>query len=98
MSHEIVSHAEVDILARKRRHTRCALVTGVQSCALPISALTGWEPAGAWRAAEFKGRLALIQLCPELYRSTDQQPATAHARDFLPVCQIAQLGDRKSVV
>src|SRR3546814_8189957 len=27
----------------RRRHTRCALVTGVQTCALPISSLT---PAG----------------------------------------------------
>src|SRR3546814_17311331 len=25
----------------RRRHTRCALVTGVQTCALPISALKG---------------------------------------------------------
>src|SRR3546814_8513507 len=25
--------------ASRRRHTRCALVTGVQTCALPISAL-----------------------------------------------------------
>src|SRR3546814_10776336 len=25
----------------RRRHTRCALVTGVQTCALPISAETG---------------------------------------------------------
>src|SRR3546814_17219362 len=25
----------------RRRHTRCALVTGVQTCALPISAVTG---------------------------------------------------------
>src|SRR3546814_12973100 len=29
----------------RRRHTRCALVTGVQTCALPISASpgTGWQ-------------------------------------------------------
>src|SRR3546814_10429703 len=27
-------------LSSRRRHTRCALVTGVQTCALPISALT----------------------------------------------------------
>src|SRR3546814_20452443 len=26
------------LLASRRRHTRCALVTGVQTCALPISA------------------------------------------------------------
>src|SRR3546814_6085222 len=27
----------------KRRHTRCALVTGVQTCALPIYPLAGWK-------------------------------------------------------
>src|SRR3546814_234933 len=27
----------------RRRHTRCALVTGVQTCALPISVMTGKE-------------------------------------------------------
>src|SRR3546814_1287540 len=36
-----------DVLSRfffssRRRHTRCALVTGVQTCALPISALLQW--------------------------------------------------------
>src|SRR3546814_5182596 len=33
----------------RRRHTRCALVTGVQTCALPIFnmlALLGWTPPG----------------------------------------------------
>src|SRR3546814_8024068 len=29
----------------RRRHTRCALVTGVQTCALPILARS-WEPPG----------------------------------------------------
>src|SRR3546814_8975410 len=29
----------VFVLSSRRRHTRCALVTGVQTCALPISAL-----------------------------------------------------------
>src|SRR3546814_7277841 len=28
----------------RRRHTRCALVTGVQTCALPISAQCGDQP------------------------------------------------------
>src|SRR3546814_2913355 len=27
------------VFSSRRRHTRCALVTGVQTCALPISAL-----------------------------------------------------------
>src|SRR3546814_1977761 len=29
----------------RRRHTRCALVTGVQTCALPISAVLGGSAA-----------------------------------------------------
>src|SRR3546814_5791660 len=31
----------VCFLSSRRRHTRCALVTGVQTCALPIWAVTG---------------------------------------------------------
>src|SRR3546814_3989632 len=30
----------------RRRHTRCALVTGVQTCALPISLRQGRHPGG----------------------------------------------------
>src|SRR3546814_11280049 len=35
----------------RRRHTRCALVTGVQTCALPISFQVGttWQAAHAWQ-------------------------------------------------
>src|SRR3546814_12031711 len=41
----------------RRRHTRCALVTGVQTCALPISA----EPALAIAPpATFKRRFELV--------------------------------------
>src|SRR3546814_5324624 len=29
------------VFSSRRRHTRCALVTGVQTCALPICALVG---------------------------------------------------------
>src|SRR3546814_6996189 len=36
--------------ASRRRHTRCALVTGVQTCALPISGLPvcGTPPSPRW--------------------------------------------------
>src|SRR3546814_1029833 len=34
------------IYANRRRHTRCALVTGVQTCALPISHLEKLKDAG----------------------------------------------------
>src|SRR3546814_7113793 len=33
----------------RRRHTRCALVTGVQTCALPICACAICRPAGCLR-------------------------------------------------
>src|SRR3546814_11800763 len=39
----------------RRRHTRCALVTGVQTCALPIYAETG---AGQGRGTPGQKRLA----------------------------------------
>src|SRR3546814_3666525 len=32
----------------RRRHTRCALVTGVQTCALPISSLGDPLPGEMW--------------------------------------------------
>src|SRR3546814_6216876 len=32
----------------RRRHTRCALVTGVQTCALPISAFPDGVGGGSW--------------------------------------------------
>src|SRR3546814_2868171 len=34
----------------RRRHTRCALVTGVQTCALPISACHGQATSGGQHA------------------------------------------------
>src|SRR3546814_1286225 len=36
----------VFFFSSRRRHTRCALVTGVQTCALPICALAALESCG----------------------------------------------------
>src|SRR3546814_15854464 len=38
----------------RRRHTRCALVTGVQTCALPISLLAGLFPRATGRRARHR--------------------------------------------
>src|SRR3546814_15823665 len=47
----------------RRRHTRCALVTGVQTCALPISvrrpAMTRWYVAQTQAQGEERARLNL---------------------------------------
>src|SRR3546814_16269500 len=41
----------VCVFSSRRRHTRCALVTGVQTCALPIY-FTAWRLARAVTLAE----------------------------------------------
>src|SRR3546814_16947408 len=38
----------VFFFSSRRRHTRCALVTGVQTCALPICAAFPARAGGAW--------------------------------------------------
>src|SRR3546814_200722 len=40
----------------RRRHTRCALVTGVQTCALPISRWNVMPPSDVFRVFERGGR------------------------------------------
>src|SRR3546814_21093142 len=44
----------------RRRHTRCALVTGVQTCALPISAIESEAQALAISIAAGNHKLAYI--------------------------------------
>src|SRR3546814_2858950 len=36
------------VFSRRRRHTSCALVTGVQTCALPISSAETARPPRLW--------------------------------------------------
>src|SRR3546814_1196933 len=59
-----------------RRQTRCALVTGVQTCALPISASgltvsqlgkTAWASASTYRKSDFRGGAngARVRLAPQ---------------------------------
>src|SRR3546814_9607938 len=85
-----------------RRHTRCALVTGVQTCALPISLRSPQE----LRAFE---DLAPALLFPDLVGHRDhafgagERPGVAHFRDRQPavgadIGRVGEIADRKSVV
>src|SRR3546814_1097987 len=47
----------VFFFSSRRRHTRCALVTGVQTCALPISAPSGLSQAELLRSVYSRSRL-----------------------------------------
>src|SRR3546814_7942552 len=58
----------------RRRHTRCALVTGVQTCALPIYALKGLAQAGLGRAIVVTG-----------YRADDVEAHLAGRNTPIPV-------------
>src|SRR3546814_7666933 len=49
----------------RRRHTRCALVTGVQTCALPISSRALMLLDGVPVADPFFGYIPLSALAPE---------------------------------
>src|SRR3546814_16502785 len=49
----------------RRRHTRCALVTGVQTCALPISAAVGWHIDLNIGPAEFEDVQSYVAQLPE---------------------------------
>src|SRR3546814_3551563 len=52
----------------RRRHTRCALVTGVQTCALPIS---GPLTSGSLHLCESSGGLMPLMPCPDLVTCQD---------------------------
>src|SRR3546814_4748532 len=80
----------------RRRHTRCALVTGVQTCALPISIRQG-EPKPAWKGRTTMGTATAVpadQRAPEL----GVLEAMQHATDELLHRHETNVGDRKSVV
>src|SRR3546814_6756806 len=98
----------VFFFSSRRRHTRCALVTGVQTCALPIwLALTlaraghrhRPERPGLDRAGQRIGFVAVAVIVPI------DRPRTAHGQDTRPgllvvaPCDVVdRFPDRKSVV
>src|SRR3546814_1171312 len=71
----------------RRRHTRCALVTGVQTCALPIfmSALADLAIGQAYRSA--MGELMTIH-------GTPRHPDTGAAQDML-ILGMGKLGGKE---
>src|SRR3546814_10183324 len=92
--------------ASRRRHTRCALVTGVQTCALPISQWVekeiGQSGAGEaeWSADEVY--LALPRPGGDGWVSIDRHSgevsSEATSRGWISYLNDLHKGDRKSVV
>src|SRR3546814_19015476 len=80
----------------RRRHTRCALVTGVQTCALPICNRQGtrgdWRKAYVTLAAGQSIDVMTVKACGQTAASDDTQT------NFRRPPQRRERGDRKSVV
>src|SRR3546814_8832295 len=81
--------------ASRRRHTRCALVTGVHTCALLIwcrcrsptacsSSLSAWVPCGPWHG-EGTGRSSHCRRPPAIISNHQQPSALVAARAGAPL-------------
>src|SRR3546814_9708062 len=70
----------------RRRHTRCALVTGVQTCALPICVQSMGGRLGEWAGAA--SEIALSRFPKNRPLSRARRPGVAaHARRLCPESQ-----------
>src|SRR3546814_5889796 len=80
----------------RRRHTRCALVTGVQTCALPILPIARGE--GAWLVGHGGRRYldAVSSWWTNLFGHAEPRIAAAIAAQATRLEQV--ILDRKSVV
>src|SRR3546814_10206742 len=79
----------VFFFSSRRRHTSCALVTGVQTCALPIYLLGSIE-------LRMRSRLAML-VDPSIAVLRPNAPATSHAQSLDNFPRRPNV-DRKSVV
>src|SRR3546814_2215658 len=73
----------------RRRHTRCALVTGVQTCALPIShdilGLLLHEAYSVWRATRLSCRYCIFASLHDLQASAAAPPNSAVYRELVGI-------------
>src|SRR3546814_11880473 len=90
----------VFFFSSRRRHTRCALVTGVQTCALPISEVAGAAATGcALGIAAITGLCAVTALNAFTNASTSILPAllaaypaaVEHAVPALPPAKLTEV-------
>src|SRR3546814_11182110 len=80
----------VVFFSSRRRHTRCALVTGVQTCALPISGPTRqkdlWQKGRGGQDSVNEGHL----LCPADSQQRRDKPRRHHEANADKACNCGQ--------
>src|SRR3546814_10250071 len=76
----------VFFFSSRRRHTRCALVTGVQTCALPISMLRErlWPH---WCGPSTVTAGSLVVRCPRTGANSTTSPSS-----ILPIRDVVEIG------
>src|SRR3546814_4410372 len=80
----------VFFFSSRRRHTRCALVTGVQTCALPICRIVG-EIVGVDAVVDDPRWPAGGQASPQIVKPRRDAPAVAGIAQFAG--QVEAVGD-----
>src|SRR3546814_291831 len=80
----------------RRRHSSCALVTGVQTCALPIFGKTFWE---AWPGVEGSaiGHLVLTGMSDRTAHIVSQHFVSPHGREAWLEMRVHPWGDGVAV-
>src|SRR3546814_2972689 len=76
----------------RRRHTRCALVTGVQTCALPIcrhhkNSVASAAPADRMVARTFAAALAPVARAPDQTRAVPRSEERRVGKECVSTCR-----------
>src|SRR3546814_14101395 len=80
----------------RRRHTRCALVTGVQTCALPILFQSAKGTSTKPASVVSLNSISVTKSCTA--RTKKHTISTSHARNSTAITSRLANTDRKSVV
>src|SRR3546814_3500241 len=84
-SQQLGLHSRFVFFSSRRRHTRCALVTGVQTCALPIFAIKLDSPGPVFFRQERMGRgnriFRILKFRSMRVEATDANGARSASRD-----------------
>src|SRR3546814_16002503 len=78
----IICESSCFVFSSRRRHTRCALVTGVQTCALPILARFGFGAAAEVARHRDQARLSLVFEVGRMHLDREAGAVGAHVGDF----------------
>src|SRR3546814_6080616 len=81
--------------ASKRRHTRCALVTGVQTCALPICYFRLWSLRESLDFLRLAVALWITPLLAALSRAEVTLRSTRAAASLVPSWMAARSEERR---